>query len=107
MIKQATTPRDLEIDPITIYILKLHKLRYLDEYISFSKGVSLLKKHENQATTPKVLEIDPHNHIYSETYGGGQLDRVKGISLLKVQEKQATPRDLEIDPHNQIYSETT
>ena len=42
-----TPPRFLEIDPITIYILKLHDPKYLDKYISFPKGVSHLKVQEN------------------------------------------------------------
>ena len=44
---QATIPRVLAIDPITIHILKLHHSRYLDKYILFPKGVSLLKVQEN------------------------------------------------------------
>ena len=41
--KIATTPRFLEMNPITIHILKPHEPGYLDKYILFPKGISLLK----------------------------------------------------------------
>ena len=44
--KRATTRGVLEIDLITMYILKLHDPGYLNKYISFPLGVSLLKVHE-------------------------------------------------------------
>jgi len=52
----------LEIDPIVIY-----DPGFLEKYIIFSKGISLLKVQEKQATTPTILVIESHIHICSET----------------------------------------
>ena len=50
--KQETNSQVLKIDPdnYIIYVLKLPDAEDLDDYISFSKGISLLKvqeKHSN------------------------------------------------------------
>ena len=84
----------MEIDPIIIYVLKFHDLQYTKNYISFPKGIFLLKVQEKQETNSQVLKIDPYNYIIYvlKLPDAEDLDDYisfsKGISLLKVMEKE-------------------
>ena len=70
----AITPRILGMNLITTYILNLHELGYLDMYILFPKGVSLLKVQEKIATTPRVLEMNPITIYILKLHKPGYLD---------------------------------